>query len=138
MTKIRLKGRDIPLVYTVLDMKALQEEIGPLGELYGRILGINQEDKKDTSRWGSPEHLAALGKAIRILGNSGLEEAGENPDLTDRWVMRAIRPGQINEAGGACIQAMNEGTDSEIPEENDGQPVDVTLEEMNKKKERDG
>ena len=33
-----------------------------------------------------------MAKLIRILGNAGLEEAGEAPDLTDKKVLRAMKP----------------------------------------------
>ena len=38
----------------------------------------------------------------------------------------------------ACFDAMNEGMKSEIPEEKQNGPVDVTLEEMKKKETKDG
>lgn len=135
MTKITLKGREIPLTYTVFEMKAVQEEICPLGDLQYVLFGRNKEDKEDLSLYGAPEHLGAVAKMIRILGNSGLEEAGEAPDLTDKWIMRAMKPAQLNDAIAACLQAINEGMESEIHEEESGEPEDVTLEEMKKKKE---
>ena len=74
-----------------------------------------------------------LGKLIRILGNAGLEEAGEAADLTEKNVMRAIKPMDLMEKISACMDAINEGMVSEIPEKKDEGPVDVTLEEMKKK-----
>ena len=138
MTTITLKGREIPLTYTVYEMKAVQEDICPLGDLQYVLFGRNKEDKEDLSLYGTPEHLGAVAKMIRILGNSGLEETGEAPDLTDKWVMRAMKPAQLNDAIAACLQAINEGMESEIPDENGEEPVDVTLEEMKKKKETEG
>ena len=72
------------------------------------------------------------------LGNTGLEEEGENPDLTDKKVMRAIRPVELGEMVSACMEAMNEGMASEIPEKKQEGPVDVVLEEIEKKKETGG
>ena len=135
MTTIILKGREIPLIYTVLEMKTLQEEIGPLSDLRFIITGANKEDENDTSEYGSPKHLEAVAKMVRILGNAGLEEDGKDPDLTDKWVLRAIRPGQIVETIGICMEAMNEGMASEIPEKKKKGRVDVVLEEIEKKKE---
>lgn len=137
MTEIMLKGRKVPLVYTVFEMKELQEEIAPLGELQYVIAGRNPEDEKDTSRYGRPEHLGAIAKLIRILGNCGLEEAGENPDLTDKKVLRALKPGELVDAVNACMKAMNEGMVSEIPAKEEEGPVDVTLEEMKKKEPKE-
>ena len=44
MITIRLKGREIPLIYTVLEMKQIQEEIGPLARAIDMILGRNPDD----------------------------------------------------------------------------------------------
>ena len=137
MVTITLKGREIPLLYTTWEMKQMQEEIAPLSKLNYAIFGRNPDDKADTKNFGSADHLAAVAKMIRILGNAGLEEAGEVPDLTDKKVMRAIRPGELVEIVNICANALNEGMESEIPEKPEEGPVDVTLEEINKKKEKD-
>lgn len=137
MKTITLRGKEIPLLYTVFEMKDIQEEIAPLGKFQYAITGQNPDDKEDNSRYGSPEHLNAVAKLIRILGNAGLEEAGEAPDLTDKKVMRAMRPAEIMNYIQACIDAISEGMASEIPEEKPEGPVDVTLEEIQKKKVRE-
>ncbi len=137
MKTITLRGKEIPLLYTVFEMKDIQEEIAPLGKFQYAITGQNPDDKEDNSRYGSPEHLNAVAKLIRILGNAGLEEAGEAPDLTDKKVMRAMRPAEIMNYIQACIDAISEGMESEFPEEKTEGPVDVTLEEIQKKKVRE-
>ena len=138
MVSINLKGREIPLLYTTWEMKQIQEEIAPLGTALKLVLGKNPEDEKDMSPYGGAEHLKHAATLIKILGNSGLEEAGEAPDLTEKKILRALKPGQLTEAIGACINAMTEGMASEIPEKKKEGPVDVVLEEIEKKKERDG
>ena len=135
MTEITLRGRKIPLLYTVYEMKAVQEEVCPLGELQYVLFGRNRDDEKDTSRYGAPEHIGTVAKMVRILGNAGLEEAGEKPDLTDKMIRRMMRPDQIGEMVNAVLDAMAEGMQSEIPKEVKTGPVDVTLEEIEKKKE---
>ena len=135
---ITLKGREIPLLYTTYEMKTIQEEIAPLGRTLKIILGRNPDDENDTSLYGGAAHIDAAAKMIRILGNAGLEEAGEAPDLTDKWVMRAIRPGDLAGMVNACIDAMSAGMKSEIPEKEETGPVDVTLEEMKKKETKEG
>lgn len=134
MASITLKGREIPLVYTVWEMKEIQEELGPLSTAIRLVLGRNPEDPEDTSRYGSAEHLKAAASLIRILGNAGLEEAGEAPDLTNKKILRALRPSELIEAINECINAMNEGMASEIPEKKKEGPVDVVLEEIERKK----
>ena len=138
MASITLKGRKVPLLYTVWEMKQIQDELGPLSRAIKIMLGRNPDDEKDESRFGGAEHLEAAAKLIRILGNAGLEEAGEIGDLTNKKVMRAVRPADIAAAVNACLDAMNEGMTSEIPETEQTGPVDVTLEEMNAKKKKDG
>ena len=138
MAMIKIKGRNVPLLYTVYEMKAIQEEIGPLAEAINLVLGRNPEDEKDRSKYLSREHLEAATKLIRILGNAGLEEAGEAPNLTDKMIARAIRPVELPIMISACMDAMNAGMMSEIPEKKQDGPVDVVLEEIEKKKEADG
>ena len=138
MASITLRGREIPLLYTTYEMKQIQEEIAPIGKALKMVLGRNPDDENDTSTYGGAEHIGAAAKLIRILGNAGLEEAGENADLTDKKVMRAIKPGDLALMVNACFDAMNEGMKSEIPEEKPEGPVDVTLEEMKKKETKDG
>ena len=135
MNTITLKGREIPLLYTTYEMKLIQEEVAPFAQAVAMLLGRNPEDDTDTSRFGGAEQLGAVAKLIRILGNAGLEEAGESPDLTNKKVLRALKPGDLMSAVNACLDAMNEGMASEIPDEDEDGPVDVTLEEMKKKKE---
>ena len=138
MASITLKGREIPLLYTTYEMKTIQEEIAPLSRAISLVLGRNPDDKEDMSRYGSAEHLGAAAKLIRILGNAGLEEAGEAPDLSDKKVLRALKPAEMVTAVNACMDAINEGMTSEIPPKEEEGPVDVTLEEMKKKKETAG
>lgn len=138
MAEITLRGRKIPLVYTVYEMKQVQEEICSLGDFQYVIFGRNKDDEKDGSKYGSAEHLGALAKLIRIMGNAGLEEAGEEPNLTEKSIMRAIKPAFISDCIEACASALSEGMSSEYPKEEPEGPVDVTLEKINKKKEKDG
>lgn len=133
MSQINLKGRVIPLLYTMLEMKQVQEEIAPVGTYLNLLVGRKDAADQNASLYGSREHLDALGKTIRILGNAGLEEAGEEPDLTDRWVLRALKPGALLVAMDACLTAINDGMASEIPNKEQNEPVDVVLESLKKK-----
>lgn len=137
MINIELGGRKIPLVFTVLEMKEMQEQIAPIGELHYALFAINKDDRKDQSQYGTPGHLNTIAKAIRILGNAGLEETGQEPDLTERKIMRALRPSKLTDTLKAIMNAITEDMESEIPEEESKEPVDVTLEEINRKKKKD-
>jgi hypothetical protein len=138
MASITLKGREIPLIYTVLEMKQIQEEIGPLNKAVNYITGKDPDrDESDESFAGSPEHISAVAKAVVIMGNAGLEEAGEVPDLTEKKILRALKPNEFAVAMNKCIEAMNEAMRSEIPEKKSDEPVDVTLEDMKKKEAKE-
>lgn len=132
MSSITLKGREIPLLYTTYEMKELQEQFGPLSDFDYKLLGKNKDDPEDASKYGGTEQLDAVAGAIRILGNAGLEDAGEDANLTDKWILRAMRPVQLLDAVKAIIKALQEGNRSEIPEKEQTGPVDVTLEEIKK------
>ena len=132
MSSITLKGREIPLLYTTYEMKELQEQFGSLSEFDYKLLGKNKDDPEDSSKYGGTEQLDAVAGAIRILGNAGLEDAGEDANLTDKWILRALRPAQLIDAVKAIMTALQEGNRSEIPEKKQTGPVDVTLEEIKK------
>lgn len=139
MITINLKGREVPLIYTTYEMLEIQEKIAPISEAINLLLGKDKEDqKKQYSLFGSTEHLKATAKFVVILGNAGLEENGNNPDLTEKKVLRAMKPDDIGVIVNKCLDAMAEGMASEIPEKKKEGPVDVVLEEIEKKKERDG
>ena len=138
MASITLKGREIPLLLTSEELKDIQQEIAPLDQVLPLILGRNPDDENDAGRYLSPEQIRAVSAMIRILGNAGLEEAGENPDLTDKKIARAVRPAELPTMVNACMAAWNEGMASEIPPKEEEGPVDVTLEEMKKKDEKGG
>ena len=137
MITITLKGREVPLLYTSYEMKTVQEEIAPIDKAIRLVTGRNPEDEEDTSLFSGAEHIGALAKMVRIMGNAGLEESGQEPDLTDKKVMRALRPDQLVEAINAVSNAMADGMRSEIPEKEETGPVDVTLEEMKKKETKE-
>ena len=135
MSSITLKGREIPLLMTTLELKTIQQEICPAGEFIFMLYGRKPDDGDQASMYMTPEHLDTVVKAVRILGNAALDDAGLEPDLTDKWIARALKPGMLPKAATACMEAFNDGMESEIPPKTDGEPVDVTLQELNKKKE---
>lgn len=138
MASITLKGREIPLLYTTYEMKQIQDDIAPIQKAMRLVLGRNPEDDEDKTWFGSAAQLDALAKMVRILGNAGLEEAGQEADLTEKKIMRSLKPIELGEIINACMDAMTEGMASEIPEKEEEGPVDVTLEEMKKKEAKEG
>jgi hypothetical protein len=136
MTSITLKGREVPLLYTTYEMKTIQEEIAPIGQALKIVLGRNPDDENDMSLYGGAAHIEAASKLIRILGNAGLEEEGKEPDLTDKWILRNIKPGMVIVYVMALVAVISDGNKIEAatPAEEQG-PVDEGLEEENAKKQ---
>ena len=138
---IKIGGREIPLFYSTYEMIQMQQDIGCTAfELNDAVFGIKKDDEDEDSqvRFGvvtDAEKTKKLGTLIRILGNAGLEEEGKEPDLTDKWILRHIKPGMIMVYVIALIAVLTEGNkiESTRKEEEKG-PVDEGLEEENAKK----
>lgn len=142
--EINLGGRKIPLLLTTLELIDIQEEIGcTVAQLRDEVFGITEDEEPDENgkpvfRFGvmnDPKKIRKMGTLIRILGNAGLEEAGEAADLTDKWVLRALHPGWIIPMAVILVSVVNEAMKQEKTEEKQSGPVDVTIEEENRKKE---
>ena len=142
MKEIKIGKREIPLFYSTYEMLAIQEEIGCTAfQLREEVFGIRQEDEDDPMSIRmecvtDPEKTKKLGTLIRILGNAGLEENGEKGDLTDKWILRNMKPALIMAYAVAAMAVIVEGNRIEVPaaEEQQG-PVDEVLEEQNAKKQ---
>lgn len=143
MDSIIIGGRTIPLFYSTLEMVEIEKSIGCTAfQLSEKIMGARRigGDDEESENFDvqidlidKPENKENLGRLIRILGNAGLEEAGQEPDLTDRWVLRHMKPGMIMIYAMAVMAVINEGNQMEAKKEDNG-PVDVLLEEEQGKK----
>ena len=139
---IKIGGREIPLFYSSLEMVDIQKDIGCTAfQLNEEVFGIHLEDEDDPSsvRFGvitGGDKLEKFGKLIRILGNAGLEEEGKEPDLTDKWILRHMKPGMVMIYVIAVVAVISDGNkvESTTTEEEQG-PVDEGLEEQNAKKQ---
>lgn len=142
MTEIKIGNRTIPLMFTVYEMIAIQRDIGcTAAELREKVFGLKEiDDDPDNVRITvaeDPEKLNKLGMLIRILGNAGLEEVGQEPDLTDKWVLRHMRPALVTGYAIMAMQEIVDGMTMESPAlaEEDKGPVDEVLEAQKAKKE---
>lgn len=143
MDSIIIGGRTIPLFYSTLEMVEIEKSIGCTAfQLTEKIMGARRigGDDEESENFevqidliDKPENKENLGRLIRILGNAGLEEAGQEPDLTDRWILRHMKPGMIMIYAMAVMAVINEGNQMEAKKEDNG-PVDVLLEEEQGKK----
>lgn len=126
---ITLKNRVIPLAFTCQELLDIQLEIAtPFRDAISIVLGRNPKDKKDSSKMGSNEHLTAAAKMVRILGNAGLEESGQEADLTDKKVMRMLKPADVAEAVNVCIDVINDNMSNEPIEEQPEDPESTPTE----------
>ena len=143
---IKIGGRMIPLFYSTLEMVQIQEEIGCTAyQLNDEVFGIiREEDEEDPNkpaevRFGvvnDGKKIRKMCTLLKILGNAGLEESGQEPDLTDKWILRHMKPGLIVIYAMALVAVIAEGNriESTTNQEEQG-PVDVVAEEQNAKKQ---
>ena len=83
-----------------------------------------------------PERMEKFGKLVTILGNAGLEQNGEEPDLTEKWVLRNIKPAMVLPYAVVVMAEIREGNRIEnITSAEEEGPVDEVLEEQNAKKQ---
>ena len=139
MTEIKIGGRMIPLLYTTYEMIEIQKQLGCTSfELKDKVFGIKQEDEDDPystrmTAINDPEKMERIGKLIAILANAGLEEKGEKPDITYKWVLRNMKPALIVSYAIAAMTEITIGNMMEVKTEETG-PVDEILEEQQAKK----
>ena len=136
---LKIGGREIPMAMTVFEMIAIQEEIGcTVGQLRDEVFGIDHDLETDEYKFNlisDKDKMKKFGTLMRILGNAGLEEAGQKPDLTDKWILRNMKPGMIMSYVIAMMAVVNDAMKTEVTAKDDG-PVDEGLEEENRKKEQ--
>ena len=139
--EICMGDRTIPMALTTFEMIAIQEEFGcTVGQLQDEVFGLEKNMETDEYTFlmlDDKDRLRKFGTLIRILGNAGLEEAGQNGDLTDKWVLRHMPPHMIAKYMVDVTRVMNEAMKQEAGKKNGDGPVDEVLEEENRKKEQE-
>lgn len=139
---IKLGEREIPLYLSTYELIAIQEEVGcTVAQLRDEVFGLHLADPENDKSWvmelgTDPERMAKFGKLVRILGNAGLEEDGKEPDLTEKAVLRAMKPSLLLAYGLAVMAVVNDAQRSEAAaeEQEESGPVDELVEEENRKK----
>lgn len=145
LPEIKIGRRVIPLYYSTYETIAIQREIGCTAfQLKDQVFGVEiiDEEKDPTMEnirltvANDPDKTEKMGKLIRIMGNAGLEESGQEADLTDKWILRNMKPAMILFYAIALLAVINEGNIMEAGEDEDkNEPVDVILEEEKAKKQ---
>ena len=143
LPEIKIGKRNIPLYYSTYETIAIQREIGCTAfQLKDQVFGVEiiDEDKDATldnirlKVAEDPERMEKLGKLICILGNAGLEEEGQEPDLTEKWVLRNMKPAMMMIYALAVMTVITRGNTMEARPEQNGEPVDEIKEENDAKK----
>lgn len=139
---IRLGKRTIPLYFSTFEMVAIQREVGcTAAQLRDEVFGLKADDE-DPKKWTmdvatDADKIEKLGKLLAVLGNAGLEEAGEEPDLNYKWVLRHMNPKDIVGYAIAATATINEGLHSEVAaeeaENQEGPKSVIVMEEERKK-----
>lgn len=119
-TTVRIGGREIKLIYNMRIQEAIEIEMNT--DYYTLLDRINK-GKRNTKETVD---------ALRLMGNEGLRMAGQEPDLTEDWLLDRMSPGEMIGYRTAVVGAMINGyfmeTDNSYEEEQD-----VTLNEIRKK-----
>lgn len=146
MTEITIGKRVIPLYYSTYESIAIQREIGCTAfQLKEQVFGVEIIDEEKDATMDNirltvakdPDKTEKLGKLICILGNAGLEESGQEGDLTAKWVLRNMKPVMVLIYAIAVMAVINAGNFMEAKEEEKtGEPVDAILEEEKAKKQQ--
>ena len=140
--EVKIGKREIPLFFSTYEMIAIQRDIGcTAAQLRDEVFGLKMDDE-DPTKWTmdvatDAEKIEKLGKLIEILGNAGLEEAGMEPDLDYKWILRRMNPATIVGYAIAATMTINEGMKSEAAEEEKEEqegPVSVVVMEEERKK----
>ena len=145
LPEIIIGERNIPLHYSTYETIAIQSEIGCTAfQLKDEVFGVKKIDEDEDETLGNieldvvkdPVKMMKMGKLIRILGNAGLEESGQEPDLTDKWILRHMKPSMIIMYALAMIAVITSGNTMEAGRESNGEPVDEIKEANDAKKSR--
>ena len=120
---IKIGEREIPMAFTMEEFIEIEETVGYLGEVKQLIVK-------------GKERLRNLVTMIRILGNSGLKEAGQEPDITDEWLKKNMDPHAVLAYQLAVLACLAEDSESEAAkEEEENKERDLVLEEIESKKD---
>ena len=143
LPEIKIGKRNIPLYYSTYETIAIKREIGCTAfQLKEQVFGVEIIDEDEDATMDNirlkvaedPERMEKLGKLICILGNAGLEEEGQEPDLTEKWVLRNMKPAMMMIYALAVMAVITRGNTMEARPEPNGEPVDEIKEENDAKK----
>lgn len=120
---VKIGEREIPLRFRMNQFIEIEEEVGNLGDIRELLL----EGKKRARN---------IVTVLRIMGNAGLKNAGEKPDLTDEWLTENMDPHMLAVYQVAAIRCFSKENESEAAkEETEEKERDLVMEEIEAKKD---
>ena len=123
LQEVEIRGRKIPLRFKMPQVEEMQNEVGNIIDISDLIM---TGEKK----------VSNTVKAIRIMGNAGLQKAGKEPFLTDEWLNENMNPLKLLYYQTAVITTISLEASSEAEtEREENEERDLVLEEIQKKKD---
>lgn len=121
--RIKVGGRELALVFTVAAMDEIEE-------LLGAQVNLSNLQESIVARLSDRHDLV---KIVYAMARQGEYAMDCKPDFDLDWLKRHMRPGQQMQLHAAVVEAMAEGLTMETGGD-DGDEVDVVLEEIKKKR----
>lgn len=125
MKRFKAGGRELALVFTLAVMDRLEQELGKpidLNDIKETIIEETQDRHK-------------LVRLLLIMAEEGAAAEGQTLDVDAAQLSRLMRPGDLVKARLAVLEAATEGMSMETAEGDEGEEVDLVLEEIKKKQE---
>lgn len=121
---ITARGRTLHFFFDTKAWAQIEREFGSLETMYDLIDG-NENPLDHTLR------MTAL------IANAGARQRQEPEEVTPEWLLENLTPKKIRKAGTLAKLAIMAGWKREEVDDEDEGPVDVVLEEQQKKTEND-
>lgn len=119
---ITVGGREIRLAYDLRAQITIDHDIG-----------MDWDELRDCiNKLKNAKNTKTVVQCIRILGNRGLEKAGEKPDLTDDWLMDHVSMKDLLAYKIAILGVLTAGWYMETDNSSETE-VDLGLAEIRKK-----
>ena len=124
MIALNIGGKELPIAFTLYAIELIEEETGAPFDVEKFVHSI--------------ANRKTVADAVRIMAKAAAETAEDEKKVPDTlWLKKHIAPGDLNRIGEKLIKAVMCGMRMETAEPDDG-PVDVVLEEIEKKETRGG
>lgn len=122
MKEVKVGGRVLALAFTLEAMDEMESAFGK---------AIDLEDVKETIVDGTSDRKNLV-KCLYVMAKEGAALNGETLDIDEKWISRYMRPGDIPRMRIAIMETVADGMRMETAEGDEGEEVDLVLEELKK------